>query len=110
MLDGLKNVLDSTGYSFAFAAWSEAPKGDYGVYFMDGQEHFDTDFVSGSEIAESGYVDYFTRDASNVPKTTVENAMRTLGCKWWLNSIQFESVTGYIHYEWRWINDNGQVI
>lgn len=108
-LDGLKTALTTTGYSFAFAAWSKAPSGDYGVYFCDGQDQFAADELSAAEIAERGYVDYFTRDASTAPKTAIEAALKTVGCKWWLNSIQFEKETGYIHYEWIWINDNGKV-
>ena len=108
-LDGMKTALTNTGYSFAYAAWSKAPSGDYGVYFCNGQDQFSADALSAAEIAERGYVDYFTRDASNTPKTTVEAAMNAIGCKWWLNSIQFEKDTGYIHYEWRWRDTNGNV-
>lgn len=108
MLDGLKNALNATGYSFTFAAWSKAPSGDYGVYFADGQEAFSSNEVSGSEVMLSGYVDYFTRDSSETPKVAIESALKSLGIVWYLNSIQFEDDTGYIHYEWRWTDSNGK--
>ena len=105
----LKTALDGTNFAFTFAAWSKAPSGDYGVYFYDGQEHLSADSDSGAETALSGYIDYFTRDSSLTPKNTIETALKGLGIVWWLNSIQFEDDTGYIHYEWRWIDSNGKV-
>ena len=47
-----------------------------------------------------GTVDYFTRDDSGTPKTTVETALDGAGIAWYLNSVQLEEDTGYIHYEW----------
>ncbi len=108
MLDGLKAALLATHYDFAFTAWSKAPSGDYGVYYCDNQFQLAADENSGAEIALGGYVDYYTRDSSLTPKTTIESALAGLGIVWWLNSIQFEADTGYIHYEWRWINSNGK--
>ena len=109
MLDGLKTALADTGYSFAFTAWSKAPNGDYGVYYADNQSQLSADEDAGAEIMLGGYVDYFTRDSSLTPKTTIETALRKVGFMWWLNSMQFEDDTGYIHYEWRWIDTNGAV-
>jgi hypothetical protein len=109
MLDGLKTALDATEYDFRFAAWSKAPEGDYGVYFADGQNALSSDEDSASEAMLEGWVDYFTRDASETPKSTIEAALRGLGIWWTLESIQFEDDTGYIHYEWRWRDTNGKV-
>lgn len=109
MLDGLKTALTATGYKFTFTAWSKAPDGDYGVYYADSQEHLSADEDSGAETALGGYIDYFTRDSTLTPKTTIEAELRKLGIVWWLNSIQFEDSTGYIHYEWRWYDSNGKI-
>lgn len=109
MLDKLAAALAATKYSFANTAWSKAPAGDYGTYYCSGQSQFCADGNSAAEIGLEGYVDYFTRDPSGTPKTTIENALRGLGINWWLNSIQYEDDTGYIHYEWMWRDLNGAV-
>ena len=108
MLDGLKTALAGTNLDFANVAWSKAPAGDYGTYYADGQEELRTGESSVSEHMLRGYVDYFTRDNTDTPKSTIESALDGLGIWWTLESIQFEPETGYIHYEWRWCNTNGE--
>ena len=60
MLEQLKTALDATELPFAFAAWSEAPSGDYGAYTPDGSHDLEADDVH-AEQAVTGTVDYFTR-------------------------------------------------
>ena len=98
-MDELINALDATGYQFAHFGWSKAPTGDYGVYAEDGAN----DLIAGNKHVEKvlqGTVDYFTRDDSGTPKATIEAALDSVPVAWYLNSIQFENDTGYIHYEW----------
>ena len=98
-MDELINALDATGYQFAHFGWSKAPSGDYGVYAEDGAN----DLIAGNKHVEKvlqGTVDYFTRDDSGTPKATIEAALDSVPVAWYLNSIQFENDTGYIHYEW----------
>ena len=33
-------------------------------------------------------------------KTAIEAALEAARCAWYLNSIQFEQDTGYVHLEW----------
>lgn len=106
MLDGLKAALDTTGENFANVAWSKAPAGDYGTYYADGQEALKTDEDSATETMLRGYVDFFCRSDK---KAVIETALRSLGIWWELESIQFEPDTGYLHYEWRWVDTNGAV-
>ena len=99
MLDDLVTALTSTGYQFAHFAWSKAPQGDYGVYAEDGEN----DFLVGNhhgERALTGTVDYFTRDASDAPRDTIEDALEASGVAWSLVSVAFEDDTGYIHLSW----------
>lgn len=98
MLDALITALTGTGYSFEHYGWSKAPAGDYGVYAEDGGNDLEAD-GKHAEKALTGTVDYFTRDDSDTPRTTIEAALETC-CVWSLNSIQFEPDSGYIHYEW----------
>lgn len=112
MLPNLKAALDATGYDFVFAAWRRPPSdADYGVYFIDGQEAISTGDGPASEKMLTGYIDLYTKNATDAPKNAIENALNGLGCFWKLESIQFENETGagsgYIHYEWTFVNDNG---
>ena len=109
MLNGLSTALDATGYEFAFAAWSHSPDSDYGVYSLSEQTSLSADENPLSEIMLEGFVDYFTRDPSDIPKTKIETELKRLGCFFRLESVQYEDDTGYIHYEWRWKDTNGSI-
>lgn len=98
-MDELKAALDNTGLAFAHFGWSKAPAGDYGVYAEDGANDLEANNIH-AERAVQGTVDYFTRDDSGAPQAAVEAALESVPCAWYLNSIQFEEETGYIHYEW----------
>ena len=98
-MDELATALTNTGLPFAHFGWSKAPAGDYGVYAEDGAN----DLIAGNKHVEKvlqGTVDYFTRDDSGTPKATIEAALDSVPVAWYLNSVQFENDTGYIHYEW----------
>ena len=98
MLSDLITALDATKLPFAHFGWSKAPAGDYGVYAEDGANDLNADNLH-AEKAVQGTVDYFTRDDSGAPQATIEAALEGV-CAWYLNSVQFEEDTGYIHYEW----------
>lgn len=98
-LNDIKTVLTATGYKFAHYAWSRSPAGDYGVYAEDGANDLNAD-GEHAEKALQGTVDYFTRDDTGTPKATIEAALEGLNVPWYLNTIQYEDETGYIHYEW----------
>lgn len=97
----LSNALDTTGYKFAHFLWSHAPSGDWGVYSEDGAETFFADGRNASSRL-TGSVDYYTRSDAEEVKTKIETALKTSGLAWWLESIQYENDTRFIHYEWRW--------
>ena len=95
----LVTALESTGYAFKHFGWSKAPAGDYGVY----SEEKGNDLRANDIHVETMLrltVDYFTRDDSGTPKKTIEAALNSIPCAWYLNSVQFERDTGYIHWEW----------
>ena len=99
MLNDLINALAATGYQFAHFGWSHAPEGDYGTYAEYNGDDFNADLVH-AEKGTTGYINYFTRDDSGTPKTTIEAALNSLKIPWYLNTVQLEADTGYIHYEW----------
>ena len=100
-LTPLLNALNATGLSFAHYGWSKTAREldeDHGVVAENGGE----DFIANDihlERATTGTVDYFTRDNSDSPRSTIEAVLNQY-CAWQLNSVQFEEDTGYIHYEW----------
>ena len=100
MLDDLKNALEATGLPFAHHAWSKnAPSIDHGVWAEDaenalyGNDHH-------AERVYQGTVDWFTRKDDGVDMAKVEAALDSAGAAWYLNSVQFEEDTGFLHYEW----------
>ena len=100
MLEQLKAALDSTRLPFAFAAWSKAPSGDYGVYTPDGANDLEADDTH-AEQAITGTVDYFTRSDGGVAMQLIEGALDSVpGLAWQLNSVQYERDSGYLHLEW----------
>lgn len=100
MLERLEVALTATGLPFAHFGWSKAPDGDYGVFSEDGSNDLSAG-NSHAEAATEGTVDCFTRDDSGAPQRAIEAALESVeGLAWYLNSVQFEGDTGYIHYEW----------
>ena len=99
-MEEIINILSAQGLLFAHYAWSKAPDSDYGVWAEDGSNDLEAD-DRHSEHVTQGTLDYFTRDDSGTPKTTIEAALDGK-CAYYLNSIQFESDSGFIHYEWVW--------
>ena len=99
MLNDLVEALEDAGLAFAHFAWSKAPDGDYGTYAEDNGN----DLVCDEHHVEKGtdcYLNYFTRDASGAPRITIETILNELRIPWYLNSVQYENDTGYIHFEW----------
>ena len=99
MLEELETALASTGYEFRHYGWSHAPSGTYGVYSEDSAQSL----WAGSKMVNQsmqGTIDLFTRDDTDLPRTKVQTALASIEIAWYLNSIQYEEDTGYIHYEW----------
>lgn len=54
------------------------------------------------ERAFSGTLDFFTLKENDPLVQSIETALNGASCAWYLNSIQHEEETKYIHYEWVW--------
>lgn len=99
MLSDLVNALTDTQIPFAHFAWSVAPSGTYGTYGEDGENRLAGDNKTAERVMVV-YVNLFTKDDSSTPRATIESALDGIPCAWYLNTVQFEDDTGYIHYEW----------
>ena len=82
-----------------------SPETRYGVITLDGQKALTTGRKVISEKMLRGYVDVFEKKPKslNTPNS-VEAALSKLGIYFSLESVQFESDTGYVHWEWRWVD------
>ena len=99
MLKELDKALKSSGIPFAHFAWDVAPDGDYGVWGEDSARHFYAD-GKVEEQSIQGTVDLFTRSESRDGVEAIQGVLQSLDIAWYLNSVQYESSTRYIHYEW----------
>ena len=99
MLNKLETALKASGIPFAHFAWDKAPKGDYGVWGEDSAQHFFADGRLEMQTTQ-GTIDLFTRNPSGNGKDAIQSILNDLGVAWHLNSVQYESDTRYVHYEW----------
>ena len=101
MLDKLKAALEATGIPFAHFAWdrSKRPTGDFGVWAEDSARHL---YANGKvqDQTTQGTIDLFTRSDDGAGKEAIQTALKSLDVAWYLNSVQYEEDTRYIHYEW----------
>ena len=51
---------------------------------------------------EDGAGDLFTKQEFDPWKEAFEKSLDDYGIAWYLNSVQYEEDTGFIHYEWVW--------
>lgn len=101
---GLKALtVDGARLQFAHFGWNSAPSGDYGVYSESDNEYFDSN-NRHAETKVIGSVHYFTRSDNEKAKKVIEDYFRSLQdtnlFAWYLNTIQYEEDTNFIHYEW----------
>jgi len=86
----------ATGQTGPYIVWAEDSEGD--TVHADGRK---------VERAITGTIDYFTKTEDDPVVKQIETALdRADGLAWYLNSIQYEQDTGYIHYEWVFEIDN----
>lgn len=100
--DGLNAVKN--GLRFAHFSWDPAPNADYGVYAEDDESLFRADNRHG-EKTTIAYVNLFTRDQTGLTKFLVERYFNQLmdgpvTFGWYVNTMQYEEETRYIHIEW----------
>lgn len=103
MYSELIEALRATGLPLAEWAWEgqdSPPRTDYLVVALDGQGDSLWANTHMAERALEGSVDLFAYTDGRSNAAAVENALNSVDCSWYLSSIQLESDTGLIHYEW----------
>lgn len=92
-------VLPKAVYHYTAAEKAKAP---YIVWAEDMQgKAVCSDNVMSSQ-AISGTVDYYTRTEYDVNVDKIQLAFRVSHIPYRLNSVQYETDTGLIHFEWAW--------
>lgn len=95
---GLKAIMPNV---YHFEAYKQNDK--YIVWAEDGQsgESFGADNMPLVQPL-TGTVDLYTKDEFDPCVQQIQLVMSGLEIEWYLNSVQHEDTTGYIHYEWAW--------
>jgi hypothetical protein len=79
---------------------AEGATGNYIVWAEDGQSNA----VHGNGIMKAqviqGTIHYFTTTENDPVFDQIQTALNAASVGFWLNSIQYETETKYIHYEW----------
>lgn len=98
-LNDIKNAL-LTVTNKVYHHDATGAKGNYIVWAEDGSG--DTVFADGvmQEQVITGTIDYFTKIEYDPLFGAIQDALKTAGIPFRLESIQHESDTKYIHYEW----------
>ena len=99
-MDEILTELKKLG-SFAAWGWSTSPASEYGTISIDGQNALRAGDRLGESVQE-GTIDWFTRNPASAMPGSIEATLDSLGASWYQNSVQYESDTGLIHFEWVW--------
>ena len=76
--------------------------GNYIVWEEDAEGNRISADNKKSESSIQGTIDYFTKEDMDPMVDRIYNALREAGIAFYLNSVQYEDETGYIHYEYVW--------
>lgn len=74
-----------------YAVWAEDSEAD--SFHADNRK---------SEQKVSGSINYFTKTEYDSVVDDIQDCLDVNRLSWYLSSVQYESETGLIHFEWRW--------
>ena len=80
---------DATGLIAPFVVWSEDTQAD--AVYADGKMQ---------EQGIQGTIDLFTKTEYDSKFSQIQTALNDAGISFYLDSIQYEEDTKYIHYQW----------
>lgn len=95
--DALKTVTDDV---FHYEAYEKKDK------YIVWQEEMESDSSTADNKKDiqvlQGSIDYFTKEDVDKNVDKIQDALEIMGISFYLNSVQYEDETGYIHFEWIW--------
>lgn len=95
--DTLLKVSDNVGHYEAvkkndqYIVWAEDSEGNS----VEGDNRKTNQSIQGT-------IDYFTRTEFDHMVDRIQEALRDAKISFYINSVQYEEETKYIHYEWVW--------
>lgn len=95
--DTLLKVTDNVGHYEAvektdqYIVWAEDTEGSS----VEGDNRKTNQSIQGT-------IDYFTRTEFDPVADDIQEALIDAGISFYLNSVQYEEETKYIHYQWVW--------
>lgn len=84
------HYIASTKHGDEYIVWAEEESADLKADNMS------------TEKAMTGTIDLFTRTEYSQKIEAIETALANAGVVYSINSVQFETDTNFIHYEWVW--------
>lgn len=85
---------------YHYEASSQSDK--YIVWAEDGEAGSNNADDEKIDQVIQGTIDYFTKTEFDSNFELIQEKLNSVDIAWKLNSIQYEEMTGYIHYEWVW--------
>lgn len=76
--------------------------GNYILWAEDGEGNSQGADDTKEYQSLQGTIDYFTKTEFDPVSNQIQDALNSADIAWKLNSVQHETDTGYIHYEWLW--------
>lgn len=102
MFETLLTLLQATKIAFAAYDWDKSPSGvAYGVLSLTGGANtiFSDNHIDAQAV--EGVVDLYDTSIRTDNAKAVQAVLDGMdGCTWRLNSVQYESDTRLVHYEW----------
>lgn len=93
----LNKVTDNVGHYEVFKKTDK-----YIVWAEDSEgSSLETDNQK-TEYSIQGTIDYFTKEDMDSTVDKIHEELANAHIAFYLNSVQYEEETGYIHYEWVW--------
>ena len=93
--EALLTVTDNVGH---YEALSQTDK--YIIWAEDGEGSSIEGDNYKQEQSIQGTIDYYTKDEDDPNVEGIQTALKAARISFYLNSVQYEDETQYIHYEW----------
>lgn len=94
-------IKTHTNVTDAVSHYSRLKSDRYFVWQEEGSNDLEAD-NGHIESAMRGSTDLFTRQEADPWIADFEKSLDENDVAWYLNSVQYEEDTGFIHYEWVW--------
>lgn len=103
MLMKVRDALTGIEGAAVFHYTGAVKNGDpYIVWMEDGEDASLEADNRKQQHSISGTVDLYTKTEFDPLVDSIHDALNTESIGFYLNSVQYEDDTGYIHYEWVW--------